>query len=106
VISTELPDELGVERLGNPIIYAQQRFTLKTIPRVNVSQTLIFIHGIRNSNVYRVDLDLKALYQINSHISGMVQYQVKYEEEPLIPELASYVEQLNTAITFGVRLNF
>jgi hypothetical protein len=106
VVSTELPDELGVERLGNPIIYAQQRLMLKTIPRVNLSQTLIFIHGIQNSNVYRVDLDLKALYQINSHISGMVQYQVKYEEEPLIPELASYVEQLNTAITFGVRLSF
>lgn len=106
VISKELPDDLGVERLGNPIVYAQQRLVLKTIPRVNLSQTLVFIHGISNSSVYRVDLDLKALYQINSHISGMVQYQVKYEEEPLIPELASYVEQLNTAITFGIRLSF
>jgi len=106
VKSTELPEDLGVEELGHPIVYAQQRFEFKTIPRVNLSQTLIYVHGIRNTDVYRLDLDLKAMYQLNNHISGMVQYQVKFEEEPLIPELAPYLEKLNTAITFGVRLSF
>lgn len=106
VVTTQLPDDLGTERLGNPIVYAQQRFNLTSIPKINLSETLIFVHGIDDSHIYRVDLDLKAMYQFNSHISGMVQYQIKYEEEPLIPDLAPYYEKLNTALTIGVVLNF
>ena len=106
VTTTELPDGLGVEKLNNPILYAQQRFILKTIPKVNLSQTLIYIHGIENDGIYRLDLDLKAMYQLNAHISGMVQYQIKYQEEPLIPDLAPYYSKQNTALTIGTRFNF
>jgi hypothetical protein len=106
VSTTQLPEDLGTEKFGNPIVYVQQRFNLTSIPKVNLSETLIFIHGIDQSHIYRVDLDLKAMYQFNAHISGMVQYQIKYEEEPLIPDLAPYYEKMNTALTVGVVLNF
>jgi len=106
VNSTELPDDLGVEKSNNPIVYIQQRFMLKTIPKVSLSEVFTFVHGIENNGIYRLDLDLKAMYQLSPHVSGMIQYQLKFEEEPIIPELASYYEKLNTALTFGVRLNF
>ncbi len=106
VNSTELPDDLGVEKSNNPIVYIQQRFMLKTIPKVSLTEAFTFVHGIENNGIYRLDLDLKAMYQLSSHLSGMIQYQLKFEEEPIIPELASYYEKTNTALTFGVRLNF
>jgi hypothetical protein len=106
VKSSVLPQGLGVVEEQKPILYAQQAFAFKTIPRVNLTETLIFVHELEEGGVYRLDLNLKALYQLTPHISGMIQYQIKYEDEPLIPELAPFYEKTNTALTFGVRFSY
>lgn len=106
VKSTVLPQNLGVIEEQKPIFYAQQTFVFKTIPRVNLSESLVFIKELDSGGAYRVDLNLRAMYQLSKHISGMIQYQFKYEDAPLIPELAPFYEKQNTALTFGVRFNY
>lgn len=107
VKSTVLPQGLGVVEDQTPIFYAQQTFVFKTvIPRVNLNQSLIFIQELNDESIYRLDLNLRAMYQLTRRISGMIQYQYKYEDAPLIPELAPFYEKTNTALTFGVRFSY
>lgn len=107
VKSTNLPRGLGIIEEQKPIFYAQQMFVLKTIiPRVNLNESLIFVRELDDAGVYRLDLNLRAMYQLTPKISGMIQYQYKYEDAPLIPELAPFYEKTNTALTFGIRFTY
>jgi hypothetical protein len=106
VKSTNLPQGLGVVEEQKPIFYGQQTFVFKTIPRVNFTESLVFIRELDSAGAYRVDLTLRAMYQLTPKINGMILYQYKFEDSPLIPELAPFYEKQNTALTFGIRFSY
>ncbi|HAC16329.1 MAG TPA: hypothetical protein DCE78_10365 [Bacteroidetes bacterium] len=103
--STELPAGLPIDEQEKFIIYAQQTYVVKVIPRVQLTESLTFIQELDDHKSYRTDFQLKAQYMLSPRVSGLVAYQAKYEKEPLIPELALFTTRMNTSITIGVRVN-
>jgi hypothetical protein len=111
VKSTELPAQLatfiGADVVTNEkfILYAMQSFSLKVSPKLQLIEKFTYIQSLDNSQTYRTDLELKAQFVLTKYLSGLVAYQAKYQKFPLIPELAPFVDRLNTSLTFGVKVN-
>lgn len=111
VRSNQLPPELvaalSIDRVEDEkfILYAMQSFVLKLSPQLQLIEKFTFIQGLDKRSSYRTDLELQALFAFNQHISGLISYQVKYQNERLIPELEPFIDKMNTSLTFGVRVS-
>jgi len=105
--SNQLPPALPMDYFENEtfILYAMQSFVLKITPKIQLIEKFTFIQGLDDAKAYRTDLELKAQFAFTSKLSGLIAYQAKYQNKPLIPEVADFVDKLNTSITFGVRVN-
>lgn len=109
--STTLPPQLATFLATNIVedekfvLYAMQSLVLKVSPKLQIIEKFTFIQSFDEANTYRTDLELQAQFAVSRHISGLIAYQAKYQNEALIPEITPFIEKLNTSLTFGVRVN-
>jgi len=109
--STPLPPELAAfisrDRVEDEkfVLYAMQSFVLKVSPKLQLIEKFTFFQGFDDARTYRTDLELQAQFAFSKHLSGLIAYQAKYQNEALIPEITPFIEKLNTSLTFGVRVN-
>jgi len=109
--SNKLPPELSalvsadVVENEKFIVYAMQTFVLKVTPKIQLIEKFTYIQGLDDTSSYRTDLELQAQFALTNNLSGLVAYQVKYQNERLIPELDPFIDKINTSFTVGVRVN-
>jgi hypothetical protein len=100
-----LPLNIVAGEIDQPVVYVAQTFVLKTIPDIEITETATFIQDLDTNKSYQATVNVSAQFAFTDKVAGLISYQLTYDKEPIVPQLAPFVDNMNTAITFGVNLS-
>lgn len=105
ITPSPLPLNIVASEIDQPVIYVAQTFVLKTIPDIEITETVTFIQDLDTDKSYQATFNVSAQFAFTDKLSGLISYKLTYDKEPIVPQLAPFVENMNTAITFGVNVS-
>lgn len=101
---SSLPLNIEVSDIQQPVIYAAQTLVIKTIPNIQITETATIIQDLDKDKAYQATFNVSTQFAFTKKIAGLISYQLTYDKAPIVSQLAPFVDNMNTAITFG--LNF
>ncbi len=101
---SSLPLNIQVSDIQQPVIYAAQTLVIKTIPNIQITETATIIQDLDKDKAYQATFNVSTQFAFTKKIAGLISYQLTYDKAPIVSQLAPFVDNMNTAITFG--LNF
>lgn len=104
--SEEFLPILPVTEQNKPVAYVFQRIKYIPIEYVTLIQSFTYIHELDELGSHRNNLMLRAQFPVTKHLRVMVTRTTTYDKDPIIPELAPFVEKLNHSLTLGIGFNF